>query len=84
MTNFTDFKVNIAVAVERLANSYNIKLASLTWCANYFSTTVAETKHHTQRVGELQFITPTGPEELTHQALSPKQRGYRVSIHGQA
>ena len=26
-----DFKVNIAVAVERLANSYNIKLASLTW-----------------------------------------------------
>ena len=24
-----------------------------------------ETKHHTWRVGELRFITPAGPEELT-------------------
>ena len=81
MTSFTDFKVNIAVAVERLANSYNIKLVSLTWCTNYFSTTVAETsnqetKHHTQRIGELRFIMLAGPEKLTRQALSPKQRGY--------
>ena len=29
-----------------------------------------ETKHHTQRVGELRFITPAGPEELTVQSLS--------------
>ena len=27
---------------------------------------------------------PAGPEELTLQALSPEQRGYRVFIHGQA
>ena len=80
MTNFTDFKVKIAVVVERLANSYNIKLASLTWCANYFSTTVAETKHHTQRVGELRFITEAGPEELILQALSLEQSGYKVFI----
>ena len=39
-----------------------------------------ETKHHTQRVGELRFIMLAGPEELTLQALSPKQRGYRVFI----
>ena len=43
-----------------------------------------ETKHHTRRVGELRFITPAGPEELTRQALSPEQRGYRVFIHAQA
>ena len=43
-----------------------------------------ETKHHTQRVGELRLITPAGPEELTLQALSPEQRGYRVFIPGQA
>ena len=24
-----------------------------------------ETKHHTQRAGELRFIMPVGPEELT-------------------
>ena len=47
-------------------------------------TSTQETKHHTQRVGELRFIIPAGPEELTLQALSPEQRGYRVSIHGQA
>ena len=46
--------------------------------------TVAETKHHTWRAGELKFITPAGPEELTLQALSPKQRDYGVFIHGQA
>ena len=41
-------------------------------------TSTQETKHHTQRVGDLRFITPTSPEELTLQALSPKQKGYRV------
>ena len=43
-----------------------------------------ETKYHTWRAGELRFITLAGPEELTLQALSPEQRGYRVFIHGQA
>ena len=43
-------------------------------------TSTWETKHHTWRVGELRFITLAGPEELTLQALSPEQRGYRVSI----
>ena len=43
-------------------------------------TSTPETKHHTRRVGELRFITPVGPEELTLQALSPKQRDYRVFI----
>ena len=47
-------------------------------------TSTLETKHHTQRVGELRFIRLGGPEELTCQALSPEQRGYRVFIHGQA
>ena len=28
-------------------------------------TSTRETKHHTRRVGELRFITPAGPEELT-------------------
>ena len=39
-----------------------------------------ETKHHTWRVGELRFIMPVGPEELTLQALSPEQRGYRAFV----
>ena len=39
-----------------------------------------ETKHHTRRVGELRFIMLAGPEELTLQALSPEQRGYKVFI----
>ena len=30
-------------------------------------TSTQETKHHTQRVGELRFIMPAGPEELTPQ-----------------
>ena len=47
-------------------------------------TSTQETKHHTQRVGELRFIMPAGPEELTLQPLSPEQRGYRAFIHGQA
>ena len=34
----------------------------------------------TLRVGELRFITLAGPEELTLQALSPEQRGYKVFI----
>ena len=43
-------------------------------------TSTGETKHHTQRVGELRFLTPAGSEELTLQALSSEQRGYRVFI----
>ena len=39
-------------------------------------TSTRETKHHTWRVGELRFIMPTGPEELTLQLLKPEQRGY--------
>ena len=37
-----------------------------------------DTKQHTQRVGELTFMMPAGPEQLTLQALGPKQRCYRV------
>ena len=33
-----------------------------------------------KRVGEFRFIMPVGTEELTLQALSPKQRDYRVFI----
>ena len=51
---------------------------------NVAETSTQETKHHTRRVGELRFIMLAGPEELTLQALSPKQRGYRVFIHRQA
>ena len=47
-------------------------------------TSTVETKHHTQRVGELRFITLAGPEELTLQPLSHNQKGYRVFIHRQA
>ena len=43
-------------------------------------TSTRETKHHTQRVGELRFIMQVEPEELTFQDLSPKQRDYRVFI----
>ena len=43
-------------------------------------TSTRETEHHTQNVGELRFIMPADPEELTLQALSPKQRDYRVFI----
>ena len=42
-----------------------------------------ETKHHstfTRRVGELRFIMPAGPKELTLSALNPEQRGYKVFI----
>ena len=46
-------------------------------------TSTRETKHHTRRVGELRFIMPAGPGELTLQALSPEQRGYRVFTHRQ-
>ena len=47
---------------------------------NVAETSTRETKHHTQRVGELRFIRPVDPEDLTVQALSPEQRGYRVFI----
>ena len=45
---------------------------------NVAETSNRETKHLTRRVGELRYIMPSGPEELTLQALSPEQRGYRV------
>ena len=51
---------------------------------NVAKTSTREIKRYTQRVGELGLITLAGPGELTLQALSPKQRGYRVFIHGQA
>ena len=51
---------------------------------NFAETSIQGTKHHTQRVGELRLIMLAGPEELTLQALRPKQRGYRVFLHGQA
>ena len=47
-------------------------------------TSTWETERHTWRIGELMFIMPVGPEELTLQALSPKQRGYRIFIYWQA
>ena len=50
------------------------------YSAGIAETSNQENKHHTQRVGELRFIKPEGPEELTLQALSPEQRGYRVFI----
>ena len=37
-------------------------------------TSTWETEHHAQKVGELQFIKPVGPEELALQALSTEQR----------
>ena len=40
-----------------------------------------ETKHHTQRVGELRFTTEAGPEELTLQALSPEQSSHKDIIN---
>ena len=48
---------------------------------NVAETSTGETKPNTWKVGELRFIMPVGPEELTLQALSPKQRGYRDFIH---
>ena len=45
---------------------------------NVAETSNREIKHHTQRVREPRFITPSGPEELTLKALSPEQRDYRV------
>ena len=37
-------------------------------------TSTQETKHHTQKVGELRIIKPVGPKVLTLQALSTEQR----------
>ena len=55
----------------------------MSYCPSVAETSNRETKHHAWRVGELRFIMPVGPEELTLQALSPEQRGYRVFIHRQ-
>ena len=54
-----------------------IRKKSLKSPSNVAETSTQETKHHTWRVGELRFIMLGGPEELTLQALSPEQRGYR-------
>ena len=43
------------------------------WNYSVTETSNRETKHHIWRVGELRFITPAGPEELTFQALSPNK-----------
>ena len=48
---------------------------------NVAETSNQETKHHTQRVGELRFIMLAGPKELTLQSLSPEQRGYKIFIN---
>ena len=50
------------------------------YSVNVAETSNGETKYHTQRVGELRFLTQAGPEELTLQVLSSKQRGYKVFI----
>ena len=34
-------------------------------CRSVVETSTQETKYHTWRVGELRFIMPAGPEELT-------------------
>ena len=59
-------------------------LRKSTWYCGVAETSTRESKRHIQRVGELRFITPADSEDLTLQALSPEQRGYRVSIHRQA
>ena len=58
----------------RVWHGWNLSRASRTAA----ETSTLEIKHHTQRVGELGFITPAHPEELIPQALNPEQRGYRV------
>ena len=49
--------------------------------ATVAETSTRETKHHTQRVGELRFVMPAGPEELT-----PRTKGlqsfYRQTVVG--
>ena len=73
---------------QRIPSYRNYQLfnfCSATHCRHSPTHTVAETshgetKHHTRRVGELRFITLAGPKELTLQALSAEQRGYRVFI----
>ena len=66
--------------LKRLAWLGNLAGAS----RNVAETSTQKTKHHTRRVGELRFIMLVSPEELTLQALRPKQRGYRVFIHARA
>ena len=71
-----DFKGFLELSSWNLANKLLIyHLQMIIYVAE---TSTRETKYHTWRVGELRFITPAGQEELTLQALSPKQRGYRV------
>ena len=64
--------------------SKKLRFVSIPFICNGYlvaETSIPEIKNwRTQRIGELGFITPAGPEELTLQALSPEQRGYRVFI----
>ena len=73
---------------KQLSHQYGGSRDRLGWNLTGYSRNVAETsnretKHHIRRVGELRFIMLAGPEELTLQALSPEQRGYRVFIDRQ-
>ena len=60
-------------------HSWNFAEASRKCCRNQHLRNEAPL-----RDGELRFSMPMGPEELTPQALSPEQKGYRVFTHGQA
>ena len=64
------------------AGLYCNELQSKDWlrAKGVAETSTRETKHHTQRGGELRFVTLVGPEELAVQALSPEPRDYRVFI----
>ena len=64
-------KFCLCVKKERSAKSFKVVVAE---------TSTRETNHHTRRARELRFIMLVGPDELTLQAQSPKQRGYRVLI----
>ena len=60
--------------------SKKLRFVSIPFICNGYlvaETSIPEIKHHTQRVGEIRFITLAAPEELTLQALSPD---YRVFI----
>ena len=78
--SFTPAQLRHQSSDSRGRHGWNLAGAS----RNVVETSTQETKNHTRRVGELRFIMPAGPEELTLQALSPKPRGYRVFIHRQA
>ena len=68
-----DFKGFLELSSWNLANkllTYHLEM--IIYVAE---TSTRETKYHTWRAGELRSSTLGGPEDLTLQALSPKQRG---------